>query len=191
MTLQTYYSTVQTEAATLTQSLAPYKALLTGEIISPDVLADLLQLVTLRLERLSSIELPASTRKAPKATAPTTTVGMSDRELYAYYKKHAIVNDLAFFIANLDETTSDELKTAAEALQQTGKATRADVTRLNYRWGCEKAEYDRLHDIPAIGSERWRDLQDVYDAADWLGNTPYLQPCPYPQPETYSEANTL
>ena len=75
---------------------------------------------------------------------------MSDRELFAYYKRTALAGDLAFFLRG---TLSDDLRASAMA----SEPTKANLSTLRCLWRAESNARDRAAGIPALGTEAWRD----------------------------------
>jgi hypothetical protein len=114
----------------------------------------LLALVTLLPElftgdaRLAAACLPCPTR-ARVQPADVDPAAMTDAELYAYYKRTALTEDLRFFLRG---RMSDALRRRAEAI---GKPTARDLASLRDTWRTERQADDRAAGIPAIGTAEW------------------------------------
>lgn len=87
--------------------------------------------------------------KAPPAAVNGNTAEMTTAELYAYYKRTALVEDLRFFSAG---TLSPNLRARAETLD---KPTTRDLAALRCAWRTERQRSERVRGVPAIGSPAW------------------------------------
>ena len=90
-----------------------------------------------------------------RCTRPTaiSTDGMTDAQIYAYYKNTSVARDFVFFLRQREASwLSPGLRAIAEAIT---RPTRADITRLNTLWRIERRAYEIAHGIPSIGSPAW------------------------------------
>lgn len=93
---------------------------------------------------------PKTAVRALQAVPTVDTSALSDAELFAYFKRNALAEDLRFFLRG---SLSAELRTRAEAIT---KPTAKDLASLRTAWRTERQDYERAYGIPAIGSESWK-----------------------------------
>lgn len=142
-----------TNTARLRDNIAALAALqydhaqiLDGRVMNPAAAASLLQTVETHVRAL----VACAPRPAPaRVRASADTAGMTDAELYAYYKRTASAEDLRFFIR---VRMSDALRIRAEAIT---KPTASDLASLRAAWRTERAAEERAAGIPAIGTAEW------------------------------------
>ncbi len=82
-------------------------------------------------------------------TPTTTQPRLTDAQVYAHYKKTALVEDLKFLLRG---NLSPELRAMAEAIV---KPTKADLVALRQVWREEKRAYEVFSRMPAIGTAAW------------------------------------
>jgi hypothetical protein len=94
-------------------------------------------------------------QKPTKPTKPVDTAAMSEKELFAYYKRTHLAADLAFF---LQFRMSDALRARAQAIT---KPTKQDINALRDAWGVEREREERAAGVPHVGSEAWRIAEGI------------------------------
>jgi hypothetical protein len=119
-----------------------------GRVTDPDAAALILQAVQAHLSVLVAC-LPAPKADRVRPAVAVDTAGMTDAELFAYYKRTAPTEDLRFF---LRFRMSDVLRRRAEAVT---KPTAADLVLLRSAWRTERLAEERAAGIPAIGTAEW------------------------------------
>jgi hypothetical protein len=120
-----------------------------GRVMDPDAAALILQAVQAHLRVLVDACLPAPKADRGRAVGPVDTAGMTDAQLFAYYKRTAPTEDLRFFLRG---RLSDGLRRRAEAIT---KPTAADLVLLRDAWRTERLAEERAAGIPAIGTAEW------------------------------------
>src|SRR5688572_8279727 len=119
-----------------------------GRVTNPDAAALILQAVQAHVCALVAC-LPAAKAGRVRPAGAVDTAGMTDAELFAYYKRTAPTEDLRFFLRG---RLSDALRRRAEAIT---KPTAADLVALRDAWRTERLAEERAAGIPAIGTAEW------------------------------------
>jgi hypothetical protein len=119
-----------------------------GRVTNPDAAALILQAVQAHVCALVAC-LPRAAAGRVQPAVVVDTAAMTDAELFAYYKRTALAEDLRFF---LRARMSDALRRRAEAIT---KPTAADLARLRAAWRTERQAEERAAGIPAIGTAEW------------------------------------
>jgi hypothetical protein len=119
-----------------------------GRVTDPDAAALILQAVQAHLRVLVAC-LPAPKAARVRPAVAVDTAGMTDAELFAYYKRTAPTEDLRFFLRG---RLSYALRRRAEAVT---KPTTADLVLLWSAWRTERLAEERAAGIPAIGTAEW------------------------------------
>jgi hypothetical protein len=88
-------------------------------------------------------------RPAHAEPAAVDTSTMTDAQVYAYYKRTALAEDLKFFLRG---GKSEALLARARAITT---PTAQDLILLREVWRIERAAEERAAGIPAIGTEEW------------------------------------
>jgi hypothetical protein len=143
-----------TNTARLRDSISALAALrfdhaqiLDGRVTNPAAAAIILQAVQAHVCALvACLPRPTPARVQP---AGIDTAGMTDAELYAYYKRIALAEDLRFLLRT---RMSDALRRRAEAIT---RPTAANLTLLRAAWRTERLAEERPAGIPAIGTAEW------------------------------------
>ena len=130
-----------------------------GRVTNPDAPALILQAVQAHVCALVAC-LPRTPATRIRAAGVVDTAGMTDAELYAYYKRTAPAEDLRFL---LRARMSDALRRRAEAIT---KPTPADLARLRTAWRTERQTEDWAAGIPAIGTAEWHAQYTEATSAD-------------------------
>lgn len=145
---------METPTARLRDQIAALAALqyehaqiLDGRVTNPAAAAVILQAVQAHVRALAAcLPRPTPARVRPADVDPAA---MTDAELYAYYRRTALTEDLRFLLRG---RMSDALRRRAEAI---GKPTARDLASLRDAWRTERQADDRAADIPAIGTAEW------------------------------------
>lgn len=118
-------------------------------------------------------KLTAAKRTTSAITAAIATADMSNKELFAYYKKTAALGDVRFMLA---KTLSADLRARFADLERdvVGGLGRVDAYRqyvnLQADWRAESNARDRAAGVPAVGTPEWAQaLEDAADAAYYAG----------------------
>jgi hypothetical protein len=91
-------------------------------------------------------------------TMTFTTEHMSEKELYAYYKRRAPVDDLVFLRRNASPVLAAEIDALLGDPKR--KVTAADAVRARGVRRVELLAAEVASGEPAIGSERWHAAQN-------------------------------
>jgi hypothetical protein len=118
-----------------------------GRVTDAQAAAILLQAVQAHVRAL--VACTPNPRPAQTQPAVVDTSTMTDAQLYAYYKRTALVEDLRFFLRG---GKSAALRARAEAITN---PTARDLASLREAWRVERCAEDRAAGIPAIGTEEW------------------------------------
>lgn len=107
-----------------------------------------------KVTHLLRSDVPAAAAVLEKGAKAATvdTSAMTDAQLFAHFKRIAVVEDLRFFLRV--GQLSPELRARAEAI---AKPTRQDITELRAAWRLERLAAERAAGVPAIGSPAWRE----------------------------------
>ena len=129
-----------------------------GRVTSPEAAAVLLQAVQAYVSAL----LACAPRPKPARVQPSgvDSAAMTDAELYAFYKRTALTEDLRFL---LRVRLSDGLRARAEAIT---RPTAQDLSSLRAAWRVERWAEDRAAGIPAIGTLAWHGRASGNEAED-------------------------
>jgi hypothetical protein len=150
-----------TNTARLHEQIAALAALqyehaqiLDGRVTNPAAAAVILQAVQAHVRALAAcLPRPTPARVQPADVDPAA---MTDAELYAYYKRTALTEDLRFFLRG---RMSDALRRRAEAIV---KPTTSNLANLRAAWRAERLAEERAARSPAIGTADWH--QQYVDA---------------------------
>jgi hypothetical protein len=121
--------------------------ILDGRVTDPQAAALLLQAEQAHVRALVACAPRPKPARVPPVAVDTAT--MTDAQLYANYKRTALVEDLRFFLRCPRSAT---LRARADAIT---KPTAQDPASLREAWRIERGAEERAAGIPAIGTEAW------------------------------------
>jgi hypothetical protein len=121
--------------------------ILDGRVTNPAAAAIILQAVQAHVCALvACLPRPTPARAQP---VDIDTAGKTTAELYAYYRRTALAEDLRFLLRT---RISDALRERAEAMV---KPKAGDLANLRAAWRAERLVEERAAGIPAIGTAEW------------------------------------
>lgn len=106
-----------------------------------------------------TIKAPRAAKAGDVAIHPGADA--SDAALYAFYKKNAPRDELTFTRRNASPALAAEIDRLLA-----GKPTPADARAMRERRKVELWQAEQAAGIPAIGSQRWRDANNVKTTAE-------------------------
>ena len=121
-----------------------------GRVMNPNAAALILQAVQAHVCALVAC-VPRPTAGRARPAAVVETAAMTDAELYAHYKRTALIEDLRFLLRG---RMSDALRDRANAITQ---PTASDLARLRAAWRAERLADERATGLPAIGTAEWHE----------------------------------